>query len=242
MFGDDVTLERTTLSDQVEAHIRDHIVSNKIAPGESLPATGRLAEQFGVSRAIVREALKSLEAKGLITIANGKRATVNPVNNQMLIGYFERVSHYRDETLIELLELRRGLEVQSALLAARRRNAEDMGRLRTLVREMRVHKGDIEAYLDLDVQLHLAIASASRNQMLFQVLDSLRVPSRDTMKEGQNLHANPRDQEAIQRNHEILVDLIEARDAQGAAAYMAKHFDEAIESIEKSRRRARSPT
>jgi DNA-binding FadR family transcriptional regulator len=224
-------LQRKTLSEQVEELIREHIVSGKIAPGQALPSSVQLAAQFGVSRAIVREALKSLEARGLITIANGKRATVNPANNQILVDYFDRMAQDRDEALIELLELRRGLEVQGAFLAAERRTDDEMRLIRDLVRQMRAQVGALDAYLDLDVQLHLAIAGASHNRMLHHLVDSLRGPARDTMEKGQVLHSSDQEREMIQVNHEILVDLIDRRDAAGAAACMTKHFDEAIAGI-----------
>lgn len=235
MISPDIKLRRMTLSAQVEDLIRDNIVSHKVSPGESLPSSVRLAEQFGVSRAIVREALKSLEARGLITISNGKRATVNPANNQILIDYFDRMAQHRDEALIELLELRKGLEVQGALLASKRRTDHEMHAIQGLVTQMRAHIGNTDAYLDFDVQLHLAIASASHNRMLFHIVDSLRGPLRDTMEEGQVLHSSSEEREMIQVSHEILVDLISRQDASGTAACMAKHFDEAIEGIVKAR-------
>lgn len=235
MISPEMKLQRKTLSEQVEEFIREHIVSRKIAPGQSLPSSIQLAEQFGVSRAIVREALKSLEARGLITIANGKRATVNPVNNQILIDYFDRMAQDREEALIELLELRKGLEVQGSFMAAERRTDDEMRQIRDLVRQMRAQVGKLDAYLDLDVQLHLAIAGASHNRMLYHIVDSLRGPLRDTMEEGQILHSSSEEREMIQVNHEILVDLIERQDTAGAAACMTKHFDEAIAGIVKAR-------
>lgn len=237
MIGADAKVQRITLSEQVEGFIRADITSRKVVPGQSLPSSTHLAEQFGVSRAIVREAMKSLEAKGMITITNGKRAIVSPINNQVLIDYFDRMALHRDEALIELLELRKGIEVQSALLAAERRTSEEMEDILRLVEEMRRHVGDTEAYLDVDVQLHLAIVKASQNRMLFHLADSIRGPSRDTMKEGQVLHPSDEERENIQAAHEILVRYIDQRDAEGAAHCMATHFDAAIAGIVKAKAR-----
>lgn len=237
MISSEVKIERKTLSGQVEDFLREYIVSRKIAPGQSLPSSVQLAEQFGVSRAIVREALKSLEARGLITIANGKRATVKAADNQILVDYFDRMAQHRDEALIELLELRKGLESQGAFLAAKRRTDGELRAIRDLVKQMRDHVGDVDAYVEVDVKLHLAIADASHNRMLSHIVDSLRGPLQDTMKEGQILHAGDDERERIQVNHEILVDLIERQDAEGAAACMANHFDGAIAGIVKAKHR-----
>jgi DNA-binding FadR family transcriptional regulator len=237
MISSDAKVQRITLSEQVEGFIREHITSQKIAPGQSLPSSIQLAEQFGVSRAIVREAMKSLEAKGMITISNGKRAMVNPANNQVLVDYFDRMASHRDEALIELLELRKGIEVQGALLAAQRRTASEMQEMWDLVGEMRTRVGDVDAYLDSDVKLHLAIVKASHNRMLFHLVDSIRGPLRDTMKEGQVLHSSAEERETIQVNHEILVRFIDRQDAIEAGKFMGKHFDEAIAGIVKARAR-----
>lgn len=235
MIDPDAKVQRITLSEQVEGFIRDHITSQKVAPGQSLPSSVQLAERFGVSRAIVREAMKSLEAKGMVTIINGKRPIVSPLNNQVLVDYFERVALEREEALIELLELRKGIEVQGASLAAVRRTTDELAELWAIVCRMRETMGDIERYLDHDVNLHLAIARASQNRMIHHLVDSIRGPVRDTQREGQDLHPAETMKEQIQTSHEILVQLIDEQDAAGAARCMALHFDGSIEGILRTR-------
>jgi DNA-binding FadR family transcriptional regulator len=224
-------VQRATLSEQIAGFIRDHIVSGELKPGEALPSSVQLAADYGVSRTIVREAMKSLEARGLITIANGKRASVSPITNQVLADYFDRVAIEREETLIELLELRRGIEAQGAYMAASRRTPDEMATIWSLVHQMRLHMGETDAFLDSDVQLHLAIVAASHNRMLYHVVDSIREPLRATMREGRVLHSSPEEREAIQVSHEVLVQFIEDQRAEEAAACMARHFDETITGI-----------
>lgn len=234
MIDPSAQVQRVTLSEQVEGFIREHISAHNLGPGQTLPSSNELAERFGVSRSIVREAMKSLEAKGMVTVANGKRPIVSPISNQVLVDFFARVTSERDETLIELLELRKGLEVQGANLAATRRTEEDIAELNRLVGQMRAHIGDIERYLDFDVELHLAIVRASKNRMLFHIVDSIRAPLRDTMREGQQLHTAEPHQERIQINHEILVKFIVDGDAINAGECMAYHFDGAITAIKRA--------
>lgn len=235
MLDLDAKVQRVTLSEQVEGFIRDHITSQRIAPGDSLPSSVQLAEQFGVSRAIVREALKSLEAKGMITIANGKRPRVSPLTNQLLVDYFHRVSAERDATLIDLLELRKGIEMQSASLAAIRRTPQELDELWSLIERMRGSIGHVEHYLDYDVSLHMAIARSSHNRMFAQIVDSIRVPMRDTQREGQVMDESAEMRESIQFSHEILVQLIDHQDPDGAARCMGMHFDGSIEAIQRTR-------
>ena len=224
-------IQRSTLAEQIEVHIRELIVSDKMGAGEVLPSSIELASEFGVSRSIVREALKSLQAKGLIEIANGKRARVQPITSSVLVDFFDRFAQPHKEAVIELLELRRGIEVQGALLAARRRTPEDVEVMRSCLDRMEAKIGDPDGFLDIDVELHQAIAGASKNRMLGHLVDSIREVMRDTMKEGLVRHTDPTNWHNIQASHVKLVDLIDRGDVEGAGACMASHFDEAIHGI-----------
>jgi len=241
-------IQRATLAEQIETHIRDLIVSDRLGPGESLPSSTDLAGEFGVSRSIIREAMKSLQAKGLIEIANGKRARVRPISNSVLVDFFDRFAQPHKEAIIEMLELRKGIEVQGAVLAAQRRTADDLETIWRHLGAMEAKIGDLDAFTDADIQLHLAIVAASKNRMLFHVAESIREVMRDTMEEGLMRHTAPADWEKIQANHVTLVKLIDQQDAAGAGACMASHLDEAIHGIRtrepKTQKRAssRGPT
>ncbi len=223
--------QRTTLADQIEAHMRDLIVSERIGPGEILPSSMDLAAEFGVSRAIVREAMKSLQAKGLIEIANGKRARVRPMTNSVLIDFFDRFARTEREAVIDLLELRRGIEVQGARLAARRRTEEDLESMWASAHRMWATTGDLDALLDIDVELHLAIAKASKNAMMFHLIASIREVMRDTMREGLDAFQSDVDWEDNHTHHFRMVTMIDRRDEEKAAELMAQHFDRAIQRI-----------
>jgi DNA-binding FadR family transcriptional regulator len=221
-------LQRVTLAEQIETQLKYQIVSNELKPGDAIPSSFELAAQFGVSRTIVREALKSLQAKGLIDIANGKRATVKPISSGVLSDFFDRFSGTHQEAVIELLELRRGVEVQAAGMAAQRRTSEDMNELWRLIRAMGAAKGNVDAFIDIDFQLHLAIVSAAKNRMMYFLYDSIRAASRDTMREGFIRHpywAN------IHASHISLVMFIDAGDAAAAEACMAAHLDDAMAGV-----------
>jgi GntR family transcriptional repressor for pyruvate dehydrogenase complex len=222
---------RVTLADQVEAHIRDLIVSERIGPGESLPSSMDLAAEFSVSRSIVRESMRSLQAKGLIEIANGKRARVRPMTNSVLTDFFDRFARTQREAVIDLLELRRGVEVQAAVLAARRRSPEDLALMWPSVHRMGENLGNLDVFLEMDVQLHLTIARASKNQMMFHLVASIREVMRDTMREGLMRHPNEEDWKKNHADHLRLVRLIEEQDEQGAGAFMGLHLDTAMHRI-----------
>jgi GntR family transcriptional repressor for pyruvate dehydrogenase complex len=224
-------IQRSTLAEQIEEHVRGLIVSNKMGAGEVLPSSIALAAAFGVSRSIVREAMKSLQAKGLIEIANGKRARVQPITGRVLLDFFDRFTQPEHGAVIEMLELRRGVEVQAALLAAHRRTDDDLHQMWELIGGMERKIGDPHGFTTIDIELHLAVAAASKNRMLFHLVESIRTAMRDTMNEGLRRHTDRTDWETIQASHVRLIFLIEQRDVEGAGACMARHFDEAIHGI-----------
>lgn len=224
-------IQRSTLAEQIEEHIRELIVSDKMEAGEVLPSSIDLAAEFGVSRTIVREAMKSLQAKGLIEITNGKRARVQPITGSVLVDFFDRFSQPGQGAVIEMLEVRRGIEVQGALLAAERRTDDDLESMASLLDGMESNIGDPHAFTAVDIELHLAIVGASKNRMLYHLAESIRAAMRDTMNEGLMRHMDRKSWQNIQANHVTLVDLIRRQDVAGTAACMAKHFDEAIFGI-----------
>jgi DNA-binding FadR family transcriptional regulator len=111
------------------------------------------------------------------------------------------------------------------------------------VRGMETRIGDPDGYLDLDVQLHLAIAAASKNRMLYRLLESIREVMRDSMEEGLVRNLKRTDWEYVQSTHVQLVTLIDKHDAAAAGSCMANHFDTHIQEIlTQQSRTARRPS
>src|SRR5688572_30719199 len=98
-------LNRTTLVEQVARNLVEFIESSHLIPGDTLPSTTKLATNFGVSRPVVREALKFLEAKGVIEISNGKKPTVKPITTELLLGFFDRIVKVEHKALREFMEV-----------------------------------------------------------------------------------------------------------------------------------------
>jgi GntR family transcriptional regulator, transcriptional repressor for pyruvate dehydrogenase complex len=225
------TLQRRTLSVQVAEHLLDRIEQQALAPGDILPSEMQLASEFGVSRPVVREALRALEATGVVTVANGKGAIILPLSAEPLSGFFQRAARLRREALVELLEVRKGIEIQSATLAARRRTCEEADELQRQVVAMRDHLHEPGRYTELDVELHLFIARASRNIVLFHLVESIRGPLQETIREGLQRRVSDEQMDRVQELHERLADAIAAANTDHAARAMTDHFDEAVMAI-----------
>lgn len=224
-------LRRETLPEQLAAELVTLIERQGLVPGDYLPAATVLADQYGVSRPVVREALRMLEARGVIRTKNGRGAVVQPMSHELLEQYFSRAVSMREESLIELLEVRKGLEVESAFLAAQRATDGELAGISALVHAMAEAVGDAGRYAELDAQMHLEIASAAHNTMLRYLIESIREPLRTSIEAGLQSRESMTHHRRIQELHEGLASALSARDPQAAAAAMALHFDEAVTAI-----------
>jgi GntR family transcriptional regulator, transcriptional repressor for pyruvate dehydrogenase complex len=224
-------ISRGTLAEQVTEKLLTYIEAQHLKPGELLPSEGSLSESFGVSRPVVREALKNLEGKGVVEIVNGKGALIRPIDSDPLRLFFQRAMMMESGTILELMEVRKGLEVQAAILAAQRRDAKDLQTIGEIVRAMRENMHDVNAYTRLDVELHLRIAAAAHNEVMFYLVESIRGALLHTVSAGIMSRGPGLNLESIQRAHETLFETISSGDAQAAMLAMNQHFDEAISSL-----------
>lgn len=119
--ADSTALGRATLSDRVRGAVLALIDEGGYSAGDELPSTGALAERFDVSKTVIREALSALAALGIIEIANGRRATVRPLDSSVVRFFLSRaVRESADDGFTALMDLRSPLEIRAAQVAARR--------------------------------------------------------------------------------------------------------------------------
>lgn len=228
-------LRRETLAEQVAEQLAAYIAERALQFGEALPTETALATEFGVSRPTIREALRVLATKGLIETTTGRGARIKPVTNELLQIFFQRAVQVRQEALIELLEVRKGVEVQSAMLAARRRTAADLDAMRRLVAAMRRCLDEPARYIELDAELHLAIAGAARNEMLHRLVDAISEPLKETIREGLRSRTTDAQRERVQVLHEELLAALERGSERETGEAMGRHFDEAVMALAEGR-------
>jgi GntR family transcriptional repressor for pyruvate dehydrogenase complex len=221
-------LRRETLAEQVADGLIASIEDDALAPGAMLPSEASLAQEFGVSRPVVREALKVLAAKGVVAIVNGKGAIVRPISSDPLQEYFLRALRIRHATMVDLLEVRRGIEVECATLAAQRRTTAQLAQLEQTLVAMRDNLADRDEYLRIDIEFHLLVAAASQNTLLFHLVESMREPMRDSMRAVSRRRVTAQQDAFAVIAHANIVNAIAAGDAAGAGRAMAVHFDEGI--------------
>ena len=209
--------------DDVVEQLREAIYSGRIRPGQRLPGERQLCEEFGVGRPTLREALRWLEAVGLIEVRPGKSGGSYAVTpSEATVGdAFAALVNLRGASLEDLAEFRLDFEGENAAWAARRADAVDIGVLQALVAEARV-VGPAEV-VELDVRWHEALARATRNRLRIGIALGIRdaVLRRHrtaTAMLSEQVPTIPQDLGAI-------TEAVAAGDAEAARRLMRAHID-----------------
>lgn len=223
--ADDALFEQVVreprLSDKVADRMLETILSRRLNVGDRLPSERELGEQFGVSRTVVREAVRALAAKGVIEVRSGSGLRVAAVD---AASVRESLSLYLRSGPIDLervYEVRAVLEVHMSGLAAERATSADIARLRTAHDHMTGASGDVEGAAHDDLEFHRAIATATHNDLFLLLLDSIATALIDIMRE--NLGAGST--EMTLEQHGRILEGIVARDPDAARRAMADHLE-----------------
>jgi len=199
-------LSRETLAEQAARNLIAFIEAQDLKPGNLLPPETQLAANLGVSRPIIREALKSLAGQGIIEVVSGKGTVVKPLDSRLLQVFFRRATQLEPEAIIDLMELRKGIEIQAAALAARRRTPDALARLAEIVATMRRELRVPDAYVESDLAFHQQIAAMAHNALLYHLVGSIRGVLKDTLHEDLLRQQANEQLEHVQLGHEAICD------------------------------------
>ncbi|GAB3487314.1 FadR/GntR family transcriptional regulator [Nocardiopsis coralliicola] len=228
-----------SLASQVAEFVEELCVGPGAAPGQRLPSEKELAERFGVSRVVVREALKTLEAKGLVHRRQGRPAVIASPN-ALPVQDFIAVSVLRDRrALMEFTEIRKALEVHGARLAAQRLGtgeAEEargaLERARATIGRMRAAPLDMANRLATDRDFHLAVAAASGNLSLVRMLEALEQSLAGSREQShRRFLAHAADPASSADEHEELLGAVSSGDPARAVAAMEDHLQVTLQEI-----------
>lgn len=167
-------VQTARLFEQIVDQIEARILKGDLIPGDKLPPERELAEQFGVSRTAVREAVKALALKGLVEVLPGRgtfviNSTPQAVRHSLdLMIRFDGVEGVRS-----LVEVREILEPEIAALAASRASEEQIAALQEIVNLMDATIEDIDAFIEADLDFHLTLADSTHNVLIPTLVDTL---------------------------------------------------------------------
>ncbi|WP_189268393.1 FadR/GntR family transcriptional regulator [Streptomyces fuscichromogenes] len=224
------------LAHAVVESLTDAIVSGTLPPGSALPVEPELCETFGVSRITIREAVKSLEGKGLVRARQGSGTTVTQSEEWNLLDPVVLAATVRhdDELVVldQLVGVRSALEAQMAAQAAELATDDDLRAVQRLLGQLDEEIATPARFVETDVSFHDRIMQASRNRLGRSIIRTVHTQARGTF-----LYTGTPDVHACEQanaEHRQVAERLLARDPQGAADAMTAH-------IEAAWRRRRAP-
>jgi GntR family transcriptional regulator, transcriptional repressor for pyruvate dehydrogenase complex len=228
--GDEEAAPRSLVSKVIHG-IRFLIRAEGLKIGDPLPSEAAIGDELGVSRAVVREAYRSMAALKLIDVGSGRRARVAAVDREVLALVLDHGVQTDQITVQQILDVRRTIEMRTVGLAALRRTEREARDLIALAGAMRSEFGNTGRVMELDIDFHEKIAAASRNPLFALVVGSFHVVTRQTWHIGWQARVNDEERYEHIALHEAIADAIAKGERGRAETQMAAHFDNTVKLL-----------
>jgi DNA-binding FadR family transcriptional regulator len=225
---------RRSLVDTVVSRIREVIEQGHLRAGDRLPTEAELGEQLGVSRTVVREAVRQLESLGLLSVRRGRG---------MFVGDGDSLTHcvqmlrsaltLSPKELLQFTEFRKAIECYAARCAAHQATPVDLADLTRLCDEMDCEGRDYLEAMRIDFQFHRRLMAITGNQLMCSVLEVIQEFVLVAMVQTT---PKPRDREQSHRRHLAIVRAIRSGDPNAAEKAMADHMERTVTLLEELER------
>ena len=223
-------IDRRNTYELVAERLIEQIGSRQLKPGDVLPTERELVQSYGVGRSSVREALRILESKGLITPRGNGAFSVaelrNPLNNS-----FDLLVTLDAASYAELFEVRRSVEAEAAALAAQRRTQAQLQRMLSEIEEMRRGLDSEERFIEADLRFHLTVAEATRNRVLVYLMHAIRDLLQRSLSSSYHISGSP--QRAVEM-HRLIAEAIADKNPEKARQRMQEHVARVERDIERA--------
>jgi GntR family transcriptional repressor for pyruvate dehydrogenase complex len=227
-------VHREAISDQITDRILSLIREQQLRPGDRLPAERELATLMNVSRATVREALRSLSMMNVIELRHGSGTYVTSLEPQLLVENFALVFSLTDHSFLQLIEAREIIEPGATALATGRISDDEIAELEDILERsrecLRNHPAD---FPQLDIEFHTKIAEASGNVLLMRIMQAITqmsIASSQRTAVTDVGYSTTRIERAI-RMHQSVLDAIKARDPELARSRMLEHLQSVEDTL-----------
>jgi len=219
-------VKTSRLYEQIVQQVEDSILRGQLKPGDQLPAERDLALRFGVSRTAVREAVKTLSEKGLVEAYSGRGTFVTDGTSQAIRESLDLMIRINKQGgLTHLIELRQLIEPEIAALAAVRIDAALLSTMREAVAAMDRCIQDRDAFVEADLDFHLALAEAVGNPLVLSLLDSIVGLLREQRIRIFMIEGGP---QRGQAHHKRILGAIEKGDSEKAREAMRAHLKQVL--------------
>jgi GntR family transcriptional regulator, transcriptional repressor for pyruvate dehydrogenase complex len=221
------TIQTSRLYELIVQQIEESILKGALKEGDQLPAERELAQLFGVSRTAVREAVKTLREKGLLEAYPGRGTFITNGMSQAIRQSLDlMIKIGQPEGSMHLAEVRAILEPEIAALAATRIEEQHLVMMRDAIEVMESALKDPDAYIEADLDFHLALAEAAANPLILSLLDSIVGLLREQRLRIFYVDGGP---ERGQFHHKRILEAVEKRDAEKARMAMKAHLEQVRE-------------
>ena len=219
---------RPVLSKLVQDYIREYIVGHGLSSGDALPPEGQIAEDLGISRNSVHEAVRALEALGVLEVRHGNGIFVRSLNFDAVLNILSYNLLFEPSTLLALLHIRKLLECGIMPEVVRRISAEDLEECRHVLDKWESNLADGTSMFNEERSFHQKLYRVAENPLLTDFLDIFWNAYRNA--EAKVLSAG-RPGPSIFRHHKRILQAVEAKDANLAQSLMSEHFGELEERL-----------
>ncbi|KIL40439.1 hypothetical protein SD70_13575 [Gordoniibacillus kamchatkensis] len=224
-------LKAASLAEQTAHHILDAICEGRLRQDQPFPSQGKLCEWLGVSRTVIREATQILASKGVLDVKHGKRIVIRPPSHEQITESVALTFRRKGVSVLDVLELRKAIEVEAAALAAERADAEDAKKMEQAIVHMENHLEDETGYVNADVAFHAALFAAARQPAFEMVLASLN----EYMVESRKLsYRGIGPTRLALEAHKNILQAIANKDRKGAREAMRLHLEETERNLRDS--------
>lgn len=217
----DLSINNVSRTDRAVEVLTVLITSGKVASGDFLPSEPELSRRLGVSRPTIRQALRTLDARGLVSTRHGVGAQVIDRTREVATDSIGMMLLRSGSGPRDLLEVRRMLECHGAALAAVRATDDDINALSAAIDLMRSRSSTVAEYVEGDLAFHLRLAEASKNGVLVALVHAIRGLLLDTIAATYAIDGRT---ERRLHDHTGVLEAISARDSAAAEAAMRAHL------------------
>lgn len=224
-------MQQETLSSQVIRFLLGLISEKRLKVGDIVPSEVKVSEMLQVSRGIVRESYRALASIGVLSVQSGKRPRIREMDPSVLAQFFAYAAATSQISPTQILELRRVIEMQAAVLAATNGSDEDLAKIEAAGKRLHEQPISHPEWIKRDYELHITIANAVHNPLFQIIIRALRAPLEESMRVGIESQVCNHTEAHIVELHDQIVAAICRRDATAASKAIEEHFNAPVSAL-----------
>jgi GntR family transcriptional repressor for pyruvate dehydrogenase complex len=224
------TAKFTRVSHNIVQQIRDLIINGSLKPGQRLPSEQKLSEEFGVSKATLREAIRVLEALGMLDVRQGVSggAFVREIDDEIIREHLYNYFFFQNPDIKDFTQLRSIVEPRVVEMIVDRMTDKDLAEFDDLLLRTEKKLNEDQFFFDLDNEFHHKIAKLSGNRVIVFVVDSMKAAVVNIKLKVQIPQSFYRE---VYNAHVRIVDAFKKKDPKAAADEMSNHIMEVEDSL-----------